>query len=229
MVLYVVCDAHYVNVYMVEEKELIVYWVWKTIRCVYRIKKNVEDKDWLKDKYQYFISILLCMWFMILVYDDYMWSMILVYDGYMWFMMLIYAGCVFRSLHVICLYMMIWSKMLVDLLWQEVYKTTSVPYWRATNDVWCEFISIYFKSNGNYVFGTGMHKHARVGWLKPTTRISSISERNWNMHEYVGKHFRSRAIVGHWYPIVSIDFHEHVMNYMMVLRQRYALFFVSYW
>ena len=29
------------------------------------------------------------MWFMIMVYDDYMWSMIMVYDGYMWFMMVV--------------------------------------------------------------------------------------------------------------------------------------------
>ena len=32
------------------------------------------------------------------------------------------------------------------------------------------------------------------------------------------KHFRSRAIVGHWYPIMSIYFHEHAMTGMMVLR-----------
>jgi len=30
--------------------------------------------------------------------------------------------------------------------------------------------------------------------------------------------------MGHWYPIVSIDFHEHAMSGMMVLRQLYALF-----
>jgi len=36
-------------------------------------------------------------------------------------------------------------------------------------------------------------------------------------------HFRSSAIVGHWYLIVSIDFHEHAMTGMMVLRQVYAL------
>ena len=43
------------------------------------------------------------------------------------------------------------------------------------------------------------------------------------------KHFRSRAIVGHWYPIVSIDFHEHAMTGMMVLRQGYALVFGSFY
>jgi len=42
------------------------------------------------------------------------------------------------------------------------------------------------------------------------------------------KHFRNRAIVGHWYPIVSIDFHDHVMTSMMIFRQGYALVFVSF-
>ncbi len=56
-------------------------------------KDKVEDKDWLKDKNKYFILVLLSMWFMIPVYDDYMLFMILVYDGYMWFVMLIYDGC----------------------------------------------------------------------------------------------------------------------------------------
>jgi len=36
-----------------------------------------------------------------------------------------------------------------------------------------------------------------IRWLKLTTRISSINERNWNMQQFVGKLFRSRAIVGH--------------------------------
>jgi len=62
-----------------------VYRVWQPIQSVYGIKTKVEAKDWWKDKYQHFISVLLCMWFMTMVYDDYMGSMILVYDGYMWF------------------------------------------------------------------------------------------------------------------------------------------------
>lgn len=77
---------------MGEEKELGVCCVaidW----CVYEINRKVEAKDWLKDKWQYFISVLLCIWFMILVYGDYMWSMIFGYDGYIWFMILIYDGC----------------------------------------------------------------------------------------------------------------------------------------
>jgi len=55
------------------------------------------------------------------------------------------------------------------------------------------------------------------GWnwlqeLVPTTKGIGIGS---NM---LVKHFRSRAIVGHWYPIISIDFHEHAMAGMMVLR-----------
>jgi len=42
------------------------------------------------------------------------------------------------------------------------------------------------------------------------------------------KHFRSRAIAGHVYPIMSIDFHKHAMTGMMVLRKGYALVFRSF-
>ena len=105
-----------------------------------------------------------------------------------------------------------------DLFWQEVDKIASVPYWQATNEVRCEFISIYFESNGNYVLGTGMHEHAWLGgWNRPqelATSTKGIRKCN-NMHV---KNFRSTTIVGHWYPIVSIGFHEHAMNDMMVLR-----------
>jgi len=40
------------------------------------------------------------------------------------------------------------------------------------------------------------------------------------------EHFKSRDIVGHWYTIVFINFHEHAMIGMMVLRWGYALVFV---
>jgi len=46
----------------------------------------------MKDKYPYFISVLLCMWSMILTYDGYMWSIIMVFDDFMQFMILIYDG-----------------------------------------------------------------------------------------------------------------------------------------
>ena len=87
----VVCRVWlYVYVHMAEEKALGDCRVWQPIWCAYKIRTKVEAKDWLKDKYQYFISVLLCMRFMILVHDDYMWSMI----GYMRIMILIYDGCV---------------------------------------------------------------------------------------------------------------------------------------
>ena len=38
------CDAHYVYVHMVEEKQLGVCLVWKSIRSAYRIKTKVEPK-----------------------------------------------------------------------------------------------------------------------------------------------------------------------------------------
>jgi len=40
-----VCDAHYVYVYMVEEKTLGVCRVWQSIWTAYRIKTKVEAKD----------------------------------------------------------------------------------------------------------------------------------------------------------------------------------------
>jgi len=89
-----VWDVHYVCVHMVEDKSLGVCRVQQPIQSGCEIRTKVEAKDWLKDKYQNFISFLLCMWFMIPVYDGYMWSMILVYDGYVWFMIFIYDGCV---------------------------------------------------------------------------------------------------------------------------------------
>jgi len=46
---------------MVEEKEWGVGREWKPIWCVYGIRTKVEDKYSLKDMYQYFISVLLCM------------------------------------------------------------------------------------------------------------------------------------------------------------------------
>lgn len=35
--------------------------------------------------------------------------------------------------------------------------------------------------------------------------------------------------MGHGYPIVSIDFHEHAMTSMMILSQGCALVFVSFY
>ena len=55
--------------------------MWKPIQSAYEINTRVEAKDELKDKYEYFILVLLCVWNMILVYDVYIWFMILIYDG----------------------------------------------------------------------------------------------------------------------------------------------------
>ena len=72
------------------------------------------------------------------------------------------------------------------------------------------------------MFGTEKHGNFHTGWLKLIASISSNNIRNCNKHQYVGRVVRSRSIVGNWYPIVSIDFHEHSMTGMMVLRQGYV-------
>jgi len=55
----------------------------------------------------------------------------------------------------------------------------------------------------------------QVGWLKSTARIRSSSKGIETCSSMLVKHFRSKAIVGQWYPIMSIDFHEHDMTGMM--------------
>jgi len=48
------------------------------------------------------------------------------------------------------------------------------------------------------VLGTGNHGNAQFGWLElAMNNVSSRSESIWNMQQYVGEAFRSRAIVGH--------------------------------
>jgi len=61
--------------------------------------------------------------------------------------------------------------------------------------------------------------------LKLTASISSNNKVIGTISIMLVKHFKSRVVVGHWYPIVSIDFHEHAMPSIMVLRQGYALVF----
>jgi len=75
----------------------------------------------------------------------------------------------------------------------------------------------------------GIGNHEIPGWVvKLTSIISNNNKGNWNKKQYAGKAFNSRAMMGHWYPIVSIDFHQHAMTNMMVLMQGYALDFVSF-
>jgi len=100
-------------------------------------------------------------------YDFCMWYMIMVYDGFMQFMILIYDGWVWANL---MWYVYTWwfgQRCGFDLLWQEANIIANVPCWQATNEVWFEVISIYFKYNGNYyVLGTG--KHEMLGWVVKT-------------------------------------------------------------
>jgi len=65
-----------------------------------------------------------------------------------------------------------------------------------------------------------------VGWLKLTTRINKNSKGIETGSNMLVNHLRNKVIVGHWYLLVSIDFHEHAMTNMMVLRQVYALVFL---
>ena len=51
------------------------------------------------------------------------------------------------------------TKWRVWLMCQELKGIEIVPYWRATNEVWFEFILIPFESNGNYVLGTEKHEN----------------------------------------------------------------------
>jgi len=62
-----------------------------------------------------------------------------------------------------------------------------------------------------------------VGWLKLTAKLAATTKGIGTFNNMPLKHLRSRAIVGHWYPIVSINFYEHSMTGMMFLRQVYAL------
>jgi len=42
------------------------------------------------------------------------------------------------------------------------------------------------------------------------------------MQQYVGEVLQVHDHYGHWYPIVSIDFHEHAITGVMVSRQVYV-------
>lgn len=66
-----------------------------------------------------------------------------------------------------------------------------------------------------------------IGWLNRLQELAAIVKEIGTCSSMLVKHFSSRAIVGHAYPIVSIYFHEHAMTYMMVLRYGYAFLYVS--
>ena len=74
-----------------------------------------------------------------------------------------------------------------------------------------DIISIYFKSNRSYVLGKGSRE--MLGWV---VEIDCKDQKQQQKELENTAVCWSRAIMGHWYPIVSIDFHEHAMIGMMV-------------
>jgi len=72
-----------------------------------------------------------------------------------------------------------------------------------------EFITIHFDYNGNYVLGIGKDGNAQFGWLRLIARINNNNKMNWKRKQYVGKTYRNRDIVGHWYPLVSKEWGSH--------------------
>jgi len=110
------------------------------------------------------------------IYDYGLWWLYVIYDSSLWWLHAISAFDLWwlcLSLpDVICLYMMICSRMLVWLVVQEANRIASIPYWWATNEVWFEVISIYFESNRNYLLGTGKHKMPDI-WNMWLTVLSS--------------------------------------------------------
>jgi len=81
-----------VYVHMVEEKRkigcfpsvatnLVCVWKGQMTKEEEKEKSKEEEKD--RYKYKYFITIFLCVWSMILIYDDYMWFMMITCD--LWF------------------------------------------------------------------------------------------------------------------------------------------------
>jgi len=83
-------------------------------------------------------------------------------------------------------------------------------------------MSIRFESNGSYVLGTRKHGNSWFGWLEMPnlgSMLEAITKGIEIGSSMLVKNLRIRAIVGHWYPIMSIDFHENAMIGMMALRQ----------
>ena len=64
-----------------------------------------------------------------------------------------------------------------------------------------------------------------AGWSKLTQELVVAVKKIGVGSSMLVKHFRSRVIVGHWYPIVSIDCYEHSIIGMMVLGYGYSLVF----
>jgi len=69
-----------------------------------------------------------------------------------------------------------------------------------------------------------MHEHARLSGRNQLQELTATTKEIGTYSSILVKNLRSRAIVGHWYPIMSIDFHEHDMTGMMCLGKYMAWF-----
>jgi len=157
----------------------------------------------------------------------------IVYDSDLWWLHLIYD----YDLRWLCFEptrcdMLIHDDLIKQLVWLVVTRikqnckcTLLTSYqWRL---IWIYFISSWIQWQ-LCAWYTKAWEIPDLGGCKLTARINKNSERNWNRQQYAGKTFKSRAIVGHWYPIVSIYFYENAMTTMMVLSQGYALVFGNF-
>ena len=155
----------------------------------------------MKDKYRYFISIILCMCSTILNYDGYMWFMIVAFwANRMW---CVYTWWFDQTTSLSC-YNMKWKYLKMYLIDEPLmrYDVNLFQFILNLMEIMC-LVQEALKFS--------------IGWLKTTTRTSSINKRNWNRQEmFLVNDFRRRPIMGHWSPIVSIN--EHDMIGMMVLR-----------
>ena len=75
-------------------------------------------------------------------------------------------------------------------------------------------VCAWYRKHGNAYLGDWNQLQALATMTKGIAACNSMLVKN----------LRSKAIVWHRYPIVSIDFHEHAMTDMMALRQLYAWF-----
>jgi len=64
-----------------------------------------------------------------------------------------------------------------------------------------------------------------VGTNSKKLAVASVEKIIGTCSSMLVKEFRNRVVVVHWYPIMSIDFHEHAMVGMIILRQVYSLIF----
>ncbi len=144
------------------------------------------------------------------IYDYGIWWLYLIYDFGL-FMTFFYDGCVWDNL--------MWYLYLVK------YASLTCCYWKRKRLQMYLIDKLPMQYNVNlFQFILNLmevmclvqeYMKCSVRWLKLTARISSRNKGIETCNNMLVKHFRSKAILGHWYPIVSIDVHEHAMTSMM--------------